>query len=73
MDALGVTPDSCGYGGRHGGATGWLNMTGNVTPGEVMTLRFAIWDTADEIFDSVVLLDDFQWSVEASQPGVQPG
>ncbi len=73
MDTMGSTLNSCAYAGRHGGGTGWLNMTGNVTPGEVMTLRFAIWDTADQIFDSVVLLDDFQWSVEASEPGVQPG
>ena len=56
-----------------GGGTGWLQMSGNVTPGEVMTLRFVIWDTSDEIFDSLVLLDDFQWSVDASAPGVLPG
>ncbi len=73
MDTQGATLFSCGYAGRYGGGTGWLNMTGNVTPGEVMTLRFAVWDTGDELFDSVVLLDDFQWSVEASEPGVQPG
>lgn len=73
MDTQGSTTFSCGYNGRHGGGTGWLQMSGNVTSGEVMTLRFAIWDTADQLFDSVVLLDDFQWSVEASEPGVQPG
>jgi len=73
MDTISSTFYSCGYNGRHGGGTGWLNMTGNVTPGEVMTIRFVIWDTSDELFDSVVLLDDFQWSVDASEPGVQPG
>lgn len=73
MDTQSATPFSCLYAGRHGGGTGWLEVTGNVTPGEVMTLRLAIWDTADGLFDSVVLLDDFQWSVEASEPGVQPG
>lgn len=73
FDAQGATLYSCGYGGRHGGGTSWLQMSGNVTPGEVMNLRFVIWDTSDQIFDSLVLLDDFQWSVQASQPGVVPG
>jgi hypothetical protein len=56
----------------HGGATGWLTMSGNVTPGEVMTLQFIIWDTGDQQWDSTILLDDFQWSVNASEPGVSP-
>lgn len=73
FDTMGQTVSSCGYNGRHGGGTGWLQMNGNVTPGEVMTIRFVIWDTSDQIFDSLVLLDDFQWSVDASEPGVQPG
>jgi hypothetical protein len=55
-----------------GGGTSWLTMSGNVTPGELTTLRFAIWDTGDDIYDSVVLLDDFQWNVTASTPGVTP-
>ncbi|MEM6296246.1 MAG: choice-of-anchor L domain-containing protein [Myxococcota bacterium] len=55
-----------------GGGTGWLTMTGNVEPGEVFEVRFVIWDTSDEIFDSLVLLDDWQWSLEASEPGVSP-
>jgi hypothetical protein len=66
----------CGFFGHNaptGGGTGWLTMSGNVTPGEVMEIRFVIWDTADEFWDSVVLLDDWQWSVQASQPGVTPG
>ena len=33
-------------------------------PGEIIDLRFAIWDTADELYDSTVLIDNFQWSVE---------
>ena len=44
-----------------------------VTPGEVMEIRFIIWDTGDENLDSHVLLDDFQWNLSASQPGVTPG
>lgn len=72
MDTNGWTNLSCGYIGRHGGGTGWLSMSGNVTPGEIMTLRFVIWDTGDQQFDSVVLLDDFQWNINPSQPGVVP-
>ncbi len=56
-----------------GGGTGWLTMSGNVTPGETMEIRFVIWDTADSGWDSVVLLDDWRWSVQAAQPGVTPG
>jgi hypothetical protein len=56
-----------------GGGTGWLRMTGNVTPGEILDLRLAIWDTSGHIFDSLVLLDDFRWSLDAATPGVAPG
>ncbi len=56
-----------------GGGTGWLRMSGNVTPGEVFEIRFAIWDTTGHIFDSLVLLDDWVWSVDAAEPGVAPG
>ncbi|MEO7795692.1 MAG: hypothetical protein ABIV06_13060, partial [Thermoanaerobaculia bacterium] len=47
-----------------GGGTNWLWLRGNVAPGENLTLRLAIWDGADGLWDSVVLLDDFQWSTE---------
>ncbi len=56
-----------------GGGTGWLTMSGNVVPGETMEIRFVIWDTGDGIYDSLVLLDEWQWSVQASEPGVTPG
>lgn len=45
-------------------ATGWLQTKAPVEPGTIITLRFAIWDTADHILDSTVLIDNFQWSVE---------
>ncbi len=63
---------ACGAVDDTGGGTGWLTMSGNVTPGEVMTIQFAIWDTSDNAYDSLVLLDNWQWSVEASEPGVMP-
>ncbi len=73
FDVAGETFYACDYGGEAGGGTGWLAMSGNVTPGEIMQIRFAIWDTSDGQFDSLVLLDNWQWSVQASDPGVRPG
>ncbi len=68
-----VTNDAgCGANNTTGGGTGWLKMAGNVKGGETMEIRFTIWDTGDGVWDSLVLLDDWQWSVQASQPGVQP-
>ncbi len=69
---MNILEGGCGTNNTTGGGTGWLTMSGNVAPGETMEIRFAIWDTADGIYDSLVLLDDWRWSVQASQPGVQP-
>ena len=52
-----------------GGGTGWLTTSGNVKPGEIMTLRIAIWDTSDDALDSMAVIDNFKWSAEASMPG----
>jgi hypothetical protein len=68
----------CGSFTDSGGAsTGWLKTTAPVKPGEVITLRFAIWDTTDALLDSTVLLDHFQWITfeadpEKSTPEVPP-
>ncbi len=56
-----------------GGGTGWLTMSGNVLPGEIIELRLAVWDSSGHIYDSLVLLDDLRWSVDAAQPGIVPG
>ncbi len=68
-----VNASACGHFGYTGGGTGWLTMSGNVTPGETMEIRFTVWDTGDTAWDSVVLLDSWDWSVQAAQPGIQPG
>lgn len=65
-------PGWCGSSNLAGGGTSWLNMSGNVKPGETIEVRFVIWDTGDPWYDSLVLLDRFQWSVTASQPGTTP-
>lgn len=58
-------------GGRDGSGagTGWLRTYTPVVGGETITLRFAIWDSADGYFDSMVLLDAFEWVV---RPPVAP-
>ncbi len=60
--------DTINYGG-----TGWFSASGNVVPGEEITLRFAIWDGGtDHIFDSTVLLDNFKWYEKEVEPGISP-
>ncbi|MGB0589136.1 MAG: MopE-related protein [Myxococcota bacterium] len=44
-----------------GSSTGWLTTTQSVQPGESFELRFHIHDTSDQIYDSAVILDNFQW------------
>jgi len=60
---------SCDANSLKGGATGWLTTSGNVTPGEIIKLRVAIWDTSDHAFDSLAIVDGFAWSVDSTQPG----
>lgn len=59
----------CGSNNFMGGGTGWLVTTGNVVGGEIIKLRIAIWDTSDSQLDSLAIIDAFEWSVEASEPG----
>jgi hypothetical protein len=68
----GTDPGDCDPNSLIGGGTGWLVLSGNVTPGETMEIRFAIWDTSDHLYDSVVLLDDWVWSTTPIQPGAHP-
>ena len=60
---------SCDTNSVTGGATGWLVTSGNVTPGEIIKLRIAVWDTSDHAYDSLAVIDGFQWSVDLAQPG----
>jgi hypothetical protein len=60
---------SCDSNSLEGGATGWLVTSGNVVPGEIITLRIAVWDTSDHSWDSLAVIDGFQWSTELAQPG----
>jgi hypothetical protein len=44
-----------------GASTGCIQTTSRVRPGEVITLRVAIWDSGDPYLDSLALVDGFAW------------
>lgn len=52
-----------------GGATAWLTTAAPIVPGEIMTIEFSIFDVSDNILDSNVLLDAFEWSISPSDVG----
>ncbi len=45
-------------------ATGWLRTTAPVTPGEVATLRLAVWDAGDHLRTSTVIVDNLTWTAD---------
>src|SRR5207244_3049543 len=66
-----------GMGGNNGalndgGGTLWLTTTSPIQPGEDMTIEFMVWDTGDHQYDSAVLLDNFQWGLNAAIVGTIP-
>jgi hypothetical protein len=69
MDAAANALGRCSGGDQVGGGTGWLTTSGNVVGGEIFTLRIALWDTSDGNYDSVALIDAFEWSINPSDPG----
>ncbi|MBE7483516.1 MAG: hypothetical protein HS104_26495 [Polyangiaceae bacterium] len=52
-----------------GGGTYWLTTAGNVIPGQIVELRFSIFDVGDSILDSLALMDGFKWLPNATLPG----
>ena len=55
---LSGTGHECANGGS---STGWLTTAWPIDAGEAFTLTFHIHDTGDELLDSQVLIDNFQW------------
>lgn len=55
-----------------GGGTVWLQTTAPVVPGETMVLEMMVFDVSDNILDSLVLLDAFEWSINPSGVGTGP-
>lgn len=64
--------EGTGYPVDNAGATRWLKTTSPVIPGEIITLRFYIWDTGDHLWDSSVLLDNFTWLIDPTSIETKP-
>jgi hypothetical protein len=45
-----------------GASTGWLTTSAPVKGGETITLQFMVWDTGDQNWDSLALIDHFAWT-----------
>jgi len=52
-----------GFDQVNGGATEWLTTDAPVVPGETMTIHLMVFDVSDHIYDTLVLLDNFRWSI----------
>lgn len=61
-------PELEGFAMEHHAGTKWLTTKAPVVPGETIDLVFAVFDLTDATFDSVVLLDGFEWSCSSSRP-----
>ena len=56
---------------QHAG-TNWLTTTAGVSPGEHITVVFAIFDLSDSILDSYAFLDNWQWGCDPGPPTTEP-
>jgi len=54
------------------GSTGWLRTSWPVSGGHQFGLTFSIHDEGDCIYDSIVFIDNFKWSVEPVTGGTVP-
>ncbi len=61
MQGTGFDSWSCFADDGEAGGTGWLRTQAPIVGGQEFKIRFAIWDTGDNILDSTVLIDNFQW------------
>lgn len=60
----GFGPDSGGpFSTINGGSTEWLTTDSPILPGETMTLELMVFDVSDHVYDTLVLLDNFRWSL----------
>lgn len=49
---------------------GCEKMEAPVTPGSTVTIRFVMWDAGNALYDSTVLIDNFQWIATGGTVGV---
>jgi hypothetical protein len=65
--------DAFGQSSTNSAATAWLQTsTPLASPGQPITIDFAIWDSGDGVLDSTVLLDNFQFGLDDTPTGTTP-
>ena len=63
-----TAPELAGFSMERHAGTKWLTTRAPVRPGEEIELVFALFDLSDPNFDSMVILDDFQWTCADGPP-----
>jgi hypothetical protein len=61
-----------GFAAENHGGTKWLTTSAPVQPGEEITLIFALFDNQHASFDSMVILDHFEWTCSGAPPFTAP-
>ncbi len=56
-----------------GAATSWLELRGPAVPGETVSIVAALFDQVDDLLDTTVLLDAWQWRCDGCTPGIDCG
>ena len=64
LEYTGSAPELAGTCIAQHASTGWLTTTAGVTPGENITVVFAIFDVNSDMVDSYAFIDNFEWSCE---------
>jgi hypothetical protein len=65
-------PELAGFAMEGHAGTRWLETTAPVVPGETIELVFALFDLTDGSYDSVVVLDDWDWTCGGDLPITVP-
>ncbi len=63
-----AAPELEGFSMQHHAGTKWLTTKAPVRSEETIELVFALFDLSDSVFDSVVILDNFDWTCSSSRP-----
>lgn len=61
-------PELAGFSMEGHAATRWLETTAPVVTGETIEVVFAIFDLSDGVYDSAVVLDDWDWTCSGDPP-----
>lgn len=73
LAGTGFDLDYYGKPSTNSAATGWLRTsTPLASPGQEITLDFAVWDSGDGFLDSTVLIDNFQFGFDDNLTQTKP-